>query len=173
MPSDLDLVRLSANLPLHVAAAVAGEKTELPTKMVTREEMCTELKRDVIPVLREMGFKGSMPHFYRVNEGNHVDLLTFQFASAGGSFVVEIGFADPLRENVYIYKDLPTAKLRISQTSARDRRRLGATDDSPDFWFAYNGTTPFGMSGDPNTIALTIRSLLLSQAVPWWDSKRR
>ena len=89
--------------------------------MSLRDEINSELKRNVIPALREVGFKGSMPHFYRINNDNHVDLLTFQFATGGGSFVVEIGFADPKRNNVYFKKETPPNKLRVSQTKARQR----------------------------------------------------
>lgn len=132
--------------------------------------MMVEIKREVMPSLRELGFKGSLPYLYRVSDDNHIDLVTFQFASVGGSFVIEIGFADPKRENVYIYKDTPPKKLRISQTTVR--RRLGAEDGTSDYWFAYEGERPSGITGDPRTLAATARDLIQSQAVPWWDAKR-
>ena len=139
--------------------------------MSSRDEMYDELKRDVIPALREIGFKGSMPHFHRISDHDHVNLVTFQFASGGGSFVVEIGFADQERENVYFGKNTPAKKLKVSQTTVR--RRLGADDDSSDYWFAYEGARPFGMTGEPRTLAETVRNLLHSQAIPWWDAKHK
>ena len=138
--------------------------------MTSRDEMLAEIKREVIPTLRDLGFKGSIPHLYRVDDDGHVDLVTLQFASGGGSFVIEIGFADPERENVYIYKDTPPKKLRISQTTVR--RRLGAEDEASDYWLAYDGERPFGMTGTPQLLAATARNLIQSQAVPWWDTKR-
>jgi hypothetical protein len=138
--------------------------------MTSRDEMISEIKREVIPTLRALGFKGSIPHLHRVADDGHIDLVTVQFASGGGSFVIELGFADPERENVYIYKDTPPNKLRISQTTVR--RRLGAEDERSDYWFAFDGQRPFGISGTPQTLAATARDLIQSQAVPWWDAKR-
>lgn len=43
-----------------------------------REMMDNALKKVVIPFLRQQGFKGSLPHFRRMNE-NNIDLITFQF----------------------------------------------------------------------------------------------
>jgi hypothetical protein len=137
--------------------------------MISRDEMLAELKRTVVPVLRELGFRGSMPHLHRVGDDGHVDLLTVQFSGGGGSFVVELGFADAERQNVYVGKDTPAPRLRVSQTLGR--RRLGAVDGSSDFWFVYEGERP-GMSGDPSTLAETVGELINSQAVPWWSSKR-
>lgn len=137
--------------------------------MTSREEMLSEVKREVMPTLRELGFKGSIPHLHRVADDGHIDLVMLQFASGGGSFCIEIGFADPQRENVYMYKDTPPQKLRISQTTVR--RRLGAEDENSDFWFAHDGERPFGMTGFPKILAATARDLIQSQAVPWWDEK--
>ena len=67
--------------------------------------MHDELKRDVIPALGELGFKGSMPKPHRISA--HVDSVTFQFASGGSAFAVEIGAADQQRENAYSGKILP------------------------------------------------------------------
>ncbi len=89
--------------------------------MTSRTEMTNTLKIEVVPILRELGFRGSMPHFYRTSDEDHVDLFTIQFASTGGSFVVEIGFADSERKNVYFGKDTPPKKLRVSQTTERRR----------------------------------------------------
>ncbi|WP_144697743.1 DUF4304 domain-containing protein [Fictibacillus phosphorivorans] len=47
--------------------------------------MDAALKQVVIPILREQGFKGSLPHFRRVNKKN-IDLITFQFNRWGGYF---------------------------------------------------------------------------------------
>ena len=138
--------------------------------MHSRDDMMAEIKREVIPTLRALGFKGSFPHLHRIVEGDHVDLVTFQFASAGGSFAIEIGFADAERENVYTEKDTPPKKLRVSQTTVR--RRLGAEDDGSDFWFVYDGERPFGMTGAPQALAETASDLIKSQAVSWWDARR-
>src|SRR5262245_34082606 len=53
-----------------------------------RDQMIAALRDVVVPVLRDMGFSGSFPHFRRIRE-SQIDLLTFQFNRYGGSFVVE------------------------------------------------------------------------------------
>ncbi|MGM0875889.1 MAG: DUF4304 domain-containing protein [Bacillota bacterium] len=45
-----------------------------------RDAMINSLKQIVIPILRERGFKGSFPHFYRKLD-NQTDLLMFQVNS--------------------------------------------------------------------------------------------
>jgi len=54
-----------------------------------RDKMVEALKKSVVPKLKEMGFKGSFPHFRRANE-TAIHLLTFQFDKWGGGFVIEI-----------------------------------------------------------------------------------
>ena len=54
-----------------------------------REKMDEAIKEIVIPFLREKGFKGSYPHFRR-EQGDKLNLLTFQFSLSGPKFVVEI-----------------------------------------------------------------------------------
>ena len=137
--------------------------------MSSRQEIDAELKRNVVPALRATGFKGSMPHFRRIHDDDHVDLLTFQFASAGGSFVVEIGFADPQRNNLHFKKETPPNKLRVSQTNVR--HRLGAADGVSDFWFAHIDSRITGITGNPVTLADKVLLLLDSDAEPWWASK--
>jgi len=53
------------------------------------DEMVKAIKRIVAPRLREMGFKGSFPHFRRPTKAQ-IDLLTFQFDNQGGGFILEI-----------------------------------------------------------------------------------
>jgi Domain of unknown function (DUF4304) len=59
-----------------------------------RDQMIAALREVVVPVLRNMGFSGSFPHFRRIRE-SQIDLLTFQFDRHGGSFVVEVATCAP------------------------------------------------------------------------------
>jgi hypothetical protein len=59
--------------------------------------------------------------------------VNFQFFSAGGSFCVNLGYADPHRKNVSFRPDTEIAKLRVNQT--RGSVRLGATEGG-DRWFS-------------------------------------
>ena len=56
----------------------------------SRAVMTAEYKRVVVPILRELGYSGTFPHFRRTR-GKRVALLGFQFSSWGGKFCVEVG----------------------------------------------------------------------------------
>jgi hypothetical protein len=134
--------------------------------------MVKALKELCLPRLREQGFKGSFPHMFR-DVGDFVELITFQFFSSGGSLCVEIGFADPCRENVHIKKDSPPSKLRVSVT--RERCRLGAPTGG-DRWFSFGPTSYGEYRGAPlpvEEIALDVQGLLLDEAEAWWGGKRQ
>jgi hypothetical protein len=125
-----------------------------------REHVDNVLKGEVVPVLR-----GSFPHFYR-KRGDHVDLATFQFSSAGGKFVVELSYADADRKNAPGQDETPPNKLRTYHT--RKRLRLGSRTDNGDFWFVYDGSYPFGMAGSPEELAQAVVRQLRTQAEEWW-----
>lgn len=101
--------------------------------MATRDEMDAAFKAIILPHVRAMGFKGSLPHLRRLRAGA-ADLLTVQFASAGGKFVVEIGrvCADGID---FHGRPLPLAKLNTSYLQYR--HRLGAPLSGGDHWFDF------------------------------------
>lgn len=57
--------------------------------MSNRDQMKNALQQVVIPHLRNLGFKGSFPHFRR--RSDWIDIITFQFDQNGGGFVIELG----------------------------------------------------------------------------------
>ena len=118
--------------------------------------MIAELKRVAVPVLREMGFRGSFPHFRRVGEGR-VDLLTFQFSMFGGQFVVEVG-KFPAGGHRLAGKLIPPAEVRMRHLL--DRKRLGSTQEIVDHWFKFD-------SGDYSGVAASVLPYLRGQAVQW------
>jgi hypothetical protein len=75
-----------------------------------RAGMDSELKNSVLPVLRKLGFKGSMPHLRR-ERNNGMDLLTFQFDKWGGGFVVEIARCGNGGFTTYWGKHIPASKM--------------------------------------------------------------
>lgn len=136
-----------------------------------RKDMEAALKSSCVPNLRKAGFKGSFPHFYREADG-FVALVNFQFYSAGGSFCVNLGYADPLRKNVSFEPDTEVKKLVVSQT--RNNVRLGATQGG-DRWFVFGETSYEALRGQPTSVdelALTCGGLLASEAENWWRSKQ-
>ncbi|MFM7444734.1 MAG: DUF4304 domain-containing protein [Tabrizicola sp.] len=137
-----------------------------------RKTMETALKQTCVPVLREMGFKGSFPNFCR-ETGGFVALVNFQFYSAGDSFCVNLGYADPERRNVYHQPETPPGKLQVSQTS--DRVRLGEKPGG-DNWFSFGPTTYGEVRGEPMTVEAIVTQctdLLRSEAEGWWAGKER
>lgn len=135
----------------------------------TRQAMNVSLKNIVVPVLRRLGFKGSFPHFYRESDG-HVDLLAFQFRLDGGSFVVELSYAEPDRQNVYFDKEAQVSKLRVSQTS--NRSRLGAERPGSDNWFSFEPSGLFRRQPNYDQISAEVAGLIDQQAETWWTEKR-
>jgi len=131
-----------------------------------RSEADKALKSIVVPDLRVRGFKGSYPHFFR-DRDDHIDLLTFQFRSSGGSFVCEISFADQEKSNVAIYKDTEPKKLRTTQT--RIRLRLGSSPDRGvnDHWF-YVESVDASSADSSERAAHEVLALTESQGEPWW-----
>jgi len=136
-----------------------------------RKTIDVALKQVTVPHLRELGFKGSYPNFYR-DRGNHIDLLTFQFRREGGSFAVEVSFADPARQNIYIYKDSPVKALRPSQ--ATERLRLGSNPGAgvEDFWFSFEPHGVFHRTPSPESVADQVVSHIKTQGLMWWDLKK-
>ena len=106
----------------------------------TRPEMDAAIKAIVLPHLRAMGFKGSLPNLRR-ERGGAVDLLCFQFRSVGGSFVVEIGRV--AAEGFDFHgRHVPPAKAKVSYVFHGHRHRLGAPLSGGDHWFAFSHRTP-------------------------------
>jgi hypothetical protein len=137
---------------------------------VDRAVMERALKARCVPVLRRAGFKGSFPDFYCDSEG-FVALVIFQFYSAGGSFCVNLSYADPARCNIHFRPETPARNLTVSQ--ARDGKRLGAVQG--DRWYSFGPTSYSEFRGEPVSPAVlvdTINDLLESEAEDWWRSKR-
>jgi hypothetical protein len=137
-----------------------------------RDLMDEAIRSTILPKLRSMGFKGSLPHFRRVRE-TYIDLLSFQHFSAGGSLVVEIARA-PVGGFVTSWgKAIPANKLNV--TYIAERLRLGCDPHvGGDHWFVYGPR-----SYDPpqprkrvvaqaQAAAAEVVALLDMQAEPWW-----
>lgn len=102
---------------------------------IERKKMDYALKSIVIPYLREQGFKGSLPHFRRMNESN-IDLITFQFSRWGGSFVVELTSCSLEGVTTYWGEHIPPKK--VTAHDINNRYRLGAkSKDEDGIWFEF------------------------------------
>jgi hypothetical protein len=101
-----------------------------------RHEMNEQLKAIVVPHLRSLGFRGSLPHFRRISDSG-VDLLTFQFRLGGGSFVVEIAHKAPYKVTSERGNHVPPERLTTHDLNKR--RRIGkAVLRLNDPWFDFS-----------------------------------
>lgn len=131
--------------------------------MGNRSEMIPRIKEIIVPQLREWGFKGSYPHFRRANDEGF-DLLSFQFNRHGGSFLIELSVAYPMRteyRNCYFVGNEPLEKeikkINVSNTFARYRVR-----NRKDEWFRYE------MRNKKKVAEKALKKL--SSAIKWFEN---
>jgi Domain of unknown function (DUF4304) len=140
---------------------------------IDRKTMERALKDQCVPTLRLVRFKGSFPNFYREDD-DFIALVNFQFSLSGGSFCVNLSYADREGRNVYFRPKTEVRKLCVSQTI--ERLRLGANPQGSDNWFSFGRTSYGEFRGDPipvPTITANVNNLLMSQAEQWWAEKRQ
>ena len=103
----------------------------------SRDQMLAALREIVLPVLRDLGFRGSFPHLRRAR-ATQIDLLTFQFSRWGGSFVVEVAFCGPDGFTTAYGKHVPSGKVRAHDIHPAQRLRLGSHPPTQaDHWFSF------------------------------------
>jgi hypothetical protein len=125
---------------------------------IERDNMINSLRKNVIPIMRNRGFKGSFPHFYRQLE-DRVDLLMFQFSAWGGVLYIEASKCSPEG-----YKDVSETfyepnKVKVYHIDVEHRQRLGK-DLYGMFEFNKDNT---------ELISFAVRNAL-KEAEEWWDS---
>lgn len=95
------------------------------------------LRMAVKDQLRPRGFSGSFPHL-RQRSAEGVDLISFQFHSAGGSFVVEVAGCGPLGFTTSWGKHLAPSQVRaLDITWPRPRLGSPTFPMSGDHWFVF------------------------------------
>ncbi|EGT3625632.1 DUF4304 domain-containing protein [Morganella morganii] len=137
----------------------------------SRKSMEKALKEIFVLDLKSIGFKGSFPHFRRITD-NSIDLLTFQFYSSGGSFVIEI--AQCSAEGFRNASGALTPPDKVQVKHVWPRLRLGAKPDEGvnDHWFKFGEPNYEPQKNYPSehykAIAETAVCYLSSQAENWW-----
>lgn len=91
------------------------------------------LREIFVPQLRAAGFKGSFPHFRRPT-GDQIRLLTFQYFSSGGSFVVELAACGIDGVTHSWGKHVPPNNVTAHDVGFR--HRLGGSRGG-DHWFVF------------------------------------
>ncbi len=128
----------------------------------TRQEMNAQLKADVVPHLKSLGFRGSLPHFRRISDTG-IDLLTFQFRLGGGSFVIEVAYKPPYKVTAEWGNHIPPEKLTAHDLGKRKRigRNVLHLDDP---WFEFS-------SGSYREITQQVIASL-PEAVAYWEAQK-
>jgi hypothetical protein len=135
-------------------------------------------QRGVANVLRTRGFSGSLPHLRRRLD-DRVDLLSVQFHSAGGSFVVEVASCSPRGITTTSGKHIGPVTVTAEDIAPFRRPRLGMPDfprRSGDHWFVF-GSRSDEVEGskrdepaDYPAVAAEVMRLIDLQAEPFWRS---
>jgi hypothetical protein len=132
----------------------------------SRDRMIAALQEIAVPVLRDIGFSGSFPHFRRIREPQ-IDLLTFQFNRHGGSFVVEVAFCAPDGFTNHWGKHIPPKKVCAHDIHPKQRLRLGShPPQKADHWFYYEPER----SDIFTDTALELLPLLRADAEQFWQT---
>lgn len=143
---------------------------------MSEERNCMEqaIKDIVVPILKNSGFKGSFPHFRRACP-QRIDLLSFQFYSSGGSFVVEIATAPLEGVTTNWGKHIPPNKLNVTWVSKRLRLGANEAQGKADHWFVYGRRSyepeqPLPQPKHFQAVAQEVAGHIKSQAEPWWSA---
>ena len=139
-----------------------------------RTEIETALKECFVEAIRNEGFKGSFPHFRRA-VGNTLQLITFQFFSSGGSFVVELGQCDSGGFTTSWGKHIPPNKARATDVWPRLRLGSNPANNQDDHWYSF-GPRSYEPSQQVKSkshycnIAKQVLDDFGSQAESWWEN---
>jgi hypothetical protein len=134
------------------------------TRKEKRVRMDKAIKEFTVPFLRENGFKGSLPHFRRI-QNDRINLLTIQYSLNHEQFVVEISNCP--------VKGITTSwgkQINPNKCTAHDmghRLRLGSERLKGDYWFDYSEGNLFSDIYEEQ--AKKIISFW-EQAQQWWGS---
>jgi hypothetical protein len=104
-----------------------------------RDEMSKNLNEIVVPVLRQLNFKGSFPHFRRKTT-ERINLLTFQFDRSGGGFVIEIANCKPDGFTTSWGLEIKPSKVTAHDLNKRKRIQSNMHTESSltEDWFRYD-----------------------------------
>lgn len=138
---------------------------------VRSQQMKASLQERFVPAVRDLGFKGTFPNFWRVT-GDWLDLVSVQFSMAGDGFFVNL--ATCKRPD----SDSPQAKRLRKPEAVRvadlfgSGERLGK-DRGGFFGFSTLTATTAKARGHDDEVAARATRCLQTEAEPWWKAQRR
>lgn len=135
-----------------------------------RDEMIKNLSEIIIPVLRQLNFKGSFPHFRRLTE-ERINLLTFQFDRSGGGFVIEIANCKPDGFTTSWGLEIKPNKVtaHYMNKSKRIQSNMNTESSSTEDWFRYDKKHLFGLGNIYKKVCKDVLSKL-NIAEDYWKN---
>ena len=119
------------------------------------------LKEIFVPALRSAGFKGSLPHFRRVQE-DQIDLITVQFDKWGGGFVLEISKCSPESFTTSWGKYIAPNKVTAHDLHPDQRFRLQPSQlPGTEGWFRFENASV--------TELAQLAAAYIKSAEEWWS----
>lgn len=131
------------------------------------KKMVIALQKIVVTKLRERGFKGTFPHFRRL-KSNQIELVTFQFDSWGGGFIIEISKCSTNGIITLWGQNIPPNKVRAWDMHPNERMRLQpGSEGGTKGWFRYDNLLP-----GADIFTKTANQVLpyLEIAEEWWKN---
>ena len=138
------------------------------------------LQDEFVRAIRELGFRGTMPHFYRQREGR-LDLLNVQFSYNGQYFFVNLGrlqlardrsgaVAKPAKEQLNVKACPLEQRARLTIGSLPQRLGGGASPGFEMWDFAAHSDAEAGEL--MHRLAGQLREFVRVYAEPWWRAER-
>lgn len=124
------------------------------------EEMRRAMKQLLSPRLRELGFKGSFPHFYRPRT-DKTDLLSFQFSQFSPALYIVIASCGARGAHQPDGSVIPVSQARTYNIAPPMQRRIGP---QPSINFSHVASLK-----DAVSILDVVTNALSSQGDPWWN----
>jgi hypothetical protein len=153
----------------------AEDKTP-PVK--SRPIMDRILRETLVAELRTRGFSGSLPHLRRIRP-DRTDLLTIQYARAGGKFSVELAQCGPGGHKTDLGEEIPPNKVTAHDLFVTDRFHLSRKAGWRGKWFVFDrrsydpplATDEATIEANCRKAASAAQEAFNRQAEAWWAKK--
>ena len=134
------------------------------------------LQREVVPTLRSLGFRGTMPHFHRQRQ-DRLDLLNIQFSYNGQYFFVNLGRLQLPRDGSGVVLKPTKGQLNESKcpldprtrlaTALRPQQLTGKTLPGFTMW-DFTAASDAQADNRMQRLARQLTEFLPLYADPWW-----
>jgi hypothetical protein len=138
------------------------------------------LQQEVIPALRDLGFRGTMPHFNR-QRGDRLDLFSIQFSYNGQYFFVNLGRLQLLHDASTDLLKPTKQQLNLAYCPVDQRTRLtnsvlserlaGRARPALPMW-DFTAESDAQADDLMHRLAHQLREYLPLYADPWWRDEK-